>query len=568
MNNDISSLGYLPHIVLGLYLMVLLGIGVVGFRRSKASEEDYYLAGRAQGWFVTAMTIMATFFSSGAMLGVPGQVYKNGAIWLLFALNVPLSGASIYLLGSRIARVGRVKGYITPGDMVSDYYGSASALRILTVIIGLLYAIPYVVMQIKAGGILAEKLFDAENSFAIGASLLALVTMLYIMAGGMRSVAWTDALQGILLISGMLIGGAAVVWSLGGISGAMNAIAKLPTRSLSAPGTTGEWPAWRMFTVCLYGSVGSMIQPAQWMRFYAAQSNSALRRSAMICAVVLSICFLCGAMLVAFAGGALYPLANDAGEYRFAVTGQTQPVLSADIDTMLASGAKLLPHEAVGDSPSNFDQVTMTVLHEQLPAMLGGAGLILITLFSVAVMAASMSTADSNLHSLSALLTRDIYDRFIRPNASQSERAWVGRAVIALATIAALMLVLISETSETFNPVEEIAALMIFAIAFSSQILPVAFDMLYFRRGTRLGAIAGVITGLIVVFAFSSFTNTLTEAAGLTDTLARLGKLMDAGMWGLVANAIVFALVSLVTPKLDTQHVETFKALMAPNQKL
>ncbi|MHC4996093.1 MAG: sodium:solute symporter family protein, partial [Planctomycetota bacterium] len=306
MNPEEVNLGYLPHVILGLYLCLLLVIGAVGYYRSKASEEDYYLAGRAQGWFVTSLTIMATFFSSGAMLGVPGQVYKNGAIWLLFALNVPLSGASIYLLGSRIARVGRVKGYITPGDMVSDYYNSAFALRLLTVLIGLLYAVPYVVMQIKAGGILAAKLFEGENAFAIGATVLAAITMLYIMAGGMRSVAWTDTIQGLLLIAGMLVGGAAVIWALGGVEGCFTAINELPNRSLSLNGTTGEWTVWLMFTICLYGSVGSLVQPAQWMRYYAARSNSALRRSAMICAVVLSACFLLGTMLVALGGAALY----------------------------------------------------------------------------------------------------------------------------------------------------------------------------------------------------------------------------------------------------------------------
>jgi SSS family solute:Na+ symporter len=562
MNPETTSLGYLPHIVLGLYLIILMGIGYIGFRRSKLSEEDYYLAGRAQGWFVTSLTIMATFFSSGAMLGVPGQVYKHGAIWVLFALNVPLSGASIYLLGSRIARVGRIKGYITPGDMICDYYRSAWALRLLTVLIGLLYAVPYVVMQIKAGGIIAAQLFEAEHAFAYGASALATITMLYIMAGGMRSVAWTDAIQGLLLIAGMLLGGAAVVWALGGVQGAFTAISELPARTLSAPGTLGEWSPWLMLTVCLYGSIGSLVQPAQWMRFYAARSNAALRRSAMICAVVLSVCFLCGTMLVAMGGGALYPLADEQGAYRFAVDGQSEPVLSADIDGMIAEGATLLPHPEVGDTASEFDQIMMAVMRDQLPAMLGGAGLLLVTLFSVAVMAASMSTADSNLHTLSALLTRDIFDRFIHPGASQTQRAWVGRAVIAIATLVALAMVLISETSTTFNPVQEIGKLMILAIAFSCQLLPVAFDMLYFRRGTRLGAIAGMIAGLVIVFTFTPFASGATESLGLAETLKSLSKHVHAGMWGLMTNTLVFIIVSTFTPRLEEQHIEDFKHMM------
>ena len=96
MNPSINSdLGWLPHICLAGYLIFLLVIGIWGLRKSRASEEDYYLAGRGQGWLVSSLTIMATFFSSAAMLGAPGMVYKEGVVFALFALNVPLSGIVI-----------------------------------------------------------------------------------------------------------------------------------------------------------------------------------------------------------------------------------------------------------------------------------------------------------------------------------------------------------------------------------------------------------------------------------------------------------------------------------------
>ena len=99
------------------YLFVLLGLGVVGYLKSTPSEEDYYLAGRNQGWFVTSLTIIATFFSAFAFLGAPGLVYRHGAVFALFALNVPLAGAAVYLLGARIRRVGQAKHFVTPADM-------------------------------------------------------------------------------------------------------------------------------------------------------------------------------------------------------------------------------------------------------------------------------------------------------------------------------------------------------------------------------------------------------------------------------------------------------------------
>ena len=188
---ETTGLGSTPYIVLGLYLLLLLFFGIQGYRRRQGeSEEDYYLAGRSQGWVVSALTIMATFFSSFALLGAPGMVYRDGVVFALFSLNVPVAGVAIYLLGDRIRKIGRQHGYITPADMISAHYQSRVGLRLLVAFVGLLYAVPYVVMQIQAGGILSQQLFPGTDAFEIGAGLLALVTMLYIMTGGMRSVAW------------------------------------------------------------------------------------------------------------------------------------------------------------------------------------------------------------------------------------------------------------------------------------------------------------------------------------------------------------------------------------------
>ena len=128
---------------------------------------------------------MATFFSSFALLGAPGMVYRDGVVFALFSLNVPVAGVAIYLLGNRIRKIGREHGYVTPADMIASHYQSRLGLRLLVALVGLLYAVPYVVMQIQAGGILSQQLFPGRGAFEIGAGLLALGAMVYIMAGGM-----------------------------------------------------------------------------------------------------------------------------------------------------------------------------------------------------------------------------------------------------------------------------------------------------------------------------------------------------------------------------------------------
>ncbi len=535
---EAGALGSLPYVVLGGYLLMLLAFGIAGWRRSTNSEEDYYLAGRGQGWLVSSLTIMATFFSSFALLGAPGMVYRDGVVFALYALNVPLSGASVYFFGAKIRRVGRARGHVTPGDMISEYYGSPTALRLLVALIGALYAIPYVVMQIKAGGILSAQMFPGENSFEVGAVLLSLITMFYIMIGGMRSVAWTDVVQGLLLMGGMLIGGLAVVAALGGPVAFFGKVAELPAKSLSVPGTNGFWSPEMLLTVCMFASVGSLVQPAQWMRFYAARSTNTLRRSALIFGVALTACFLFGVMLVGLGGQALYPLVDAAGDY----------YTSAD--------GKLLPNPAVGDSASGFDNILVVVLNDHLPQMLGGFGALLASLIMVAIMAAAMSTADSNLHSLSAVLTRDIYDRFVRPGAGQKERTWVGRGIIMLATVVSTVLVIVAHRSAV-DPLAMIATLGLFAIAFSSQLLPVTFDMLYVRRGTRAGAVAGMITGLAIVFFISPFM-ALDLGPGVADMRKAMLGMIDKGAWGLIGNVAVFAVVSRFTRPVDPEKMAEF----------
>jgi SSS family solute:Na+ symporter len=521
-----GDLGYAPHAILCLYLLLLLFFGIVGYLKSSATEEDYYLAGRGQGWCVSSLTIMATFFSSFALLGAPGMVYRDGIVFALFSLNVPLAGASVYVLGSRIRRLGRERGYVTPCEMIADHYGSPLALRLLVALIGVLYAVPYVVIQIQAGGILSQRMFaDTPHAFEGGAAALALITVVYIAIGGMRSVAWTDVVQGSLLVGGMLLAGVAVVAIAGGVGPFLEALTRLPPKSLSAPGTSGHWTPELLFTASVFASLGSMVQPAQWMRFFAASSDAVLRRSALVFATVLTTCFFFGVMLVGLGGQVLYPLVDDAGVYR------------------LTGAGRLLPHPAVGTSPGEFDQILVVVLQEHLPELLGPAGAIVTSLVLVAIMAAAMSTADSNLHAMSALLTRDVYARFVRPGAGRSERTWMGRIVIGLTALLALALVLVGRHSE-HNPLSMIVILGLLAIAFATQLLPVTVDILFLGRATLAGAISGIVVGLAVVLGLSPFFPPLPGGDSLSNLLSDVKKMMDTGAWGLLANAATMALVS------------------------
>jgi SSS family solute:Na+ symporter len=542
-----TEMGTTPIVVLILYMLMLLIFGIVAYLKSSGSEEDYYLAGRGQGVLVTVLTIMATFFSSAAMLGIPGLIYKDGMAFLFFALNLPVSGAVIYILGSRIWRLGRIRGYVTPADLVTDYYGGSGLLRSLVALVGFLYVIPYIIMQIKAGGYLAQRMFPNAESitflgsqygiFEAGTIALSILTMVYVLIGGMRSVAWTDVVQGILLLSGMMIAGLATVMAMGGPVSFFQELANLPAEAQSLPGPSGGWSPWKLMTICIFASLGTMIQPGQWMRYYAARSTMTLKQSALIFALILPACFLVGVMLVGLGARVLYPPSDETGT--------------------------LLPHPSIGSSASEFDQVVVAMLQEHIPLLLGaGFGVVVVSVILVAIMAASMSTADSNLHALSAVLTRDVYDKFVRPKAGDREKTWFGRGVIIVATLLALWLVRVGEDNPDFQPLALIAQLMFVAIAFSGQLLPLAIDVLFVRKGTQTGAIWGMISGILVVFLFTPFP-TLMFGEGFGNTFGSitgtLGKLFDIGFVGVAVNTLVFVIVSKFTQAPDKEHIQRFQ---------
>jgi SSS family solute:Na+ symporter len=325
-------------------------------------------------------------------------------------------------------------------------------------------------------------------------------------------VAWTDVIQGLLLLSAMLLSGVAIVHALGGMGGYFDAVSKLDGELLTMPAAGQRFNAWSAVTFCAFASLASIVQPAQWMRFYSARDGDTLRKTAIVFSTILPICFLLGVFLVGLGGRALYPMVEGA-----LPAGMSKP-----------------------------DDIVIHVISQQFPVIFGSFGLFLIALILVAVMAASMSTADSNLHALSAVVTRDLYHP-LRPGSSEKERAWVGRAVIVLATLCATAL---TYWGAQGNLLKTITTFFFMAMAFSAQLLPLAIDILFLKKGTRQGAIAGLAAGIVTVFLFPPLGSLiLGEDNPVTLLTADLKTLLDVGFCGIVVNVIVFGLVSLVTRK-------------------
>jgi len=510
-----------PLVVIFLYLVVVFSIGAYAWWRGRVTADDYYISARSQGYLVTALAIMATFFSSFAMLGAPGMLYKGGIGFVFFMLNVPICGALIWIIGKPLWALGKRYGYITPSDLVADYFKS-DTLRVLIAVLGFIYIIPYAVIQFKGGGYLFDVITQSSDvhlgffhlsngvitlgrfsapTYAAGAILLASITMIYTIMGGMRAVCWTDLFQGALLVIGMLAGGFIVLYQLGGVTNLFKEVAAIKSSTIpegtfiTLPGPAKMYPVAMIFTFTLVASFGTMASPSQWMRYYSAKGPDALRKSMIIFAVVLTACYFFGTAYIGLGGRVLFP----------------------DVTP---------------------DTVYLEILHKYLP-------LVLASFFVTTIMAAAMSTANANLHALSALVTKDIYMRFLRRNAGEREVVWIGRMIILLASVFALWIAMIPD-------IGMIVQIGLISMAASLQMFPSLIGPLYWKGATRAGTIWGILLGMAVLLVTFQPGWFGIEAFGRSP----LG--IHYGFWGFAVNLATLYLVSKLTSPPPAEALKRF----------
>ena len=198
----------------GLYWSYCIFWGIKGAITSKTSE-DYFVAGRSIGTWVFVLAATATSFSGWTFVGHPGKILTDGlpyAFASFYALTIPFTGV---LFLRRQWVLGRVYNYVTPGEMYSDYYGGNS-MRALTVLVAFLFSVPYLGIQLRASGALFNVLTDGLISTNLGMILLSAVVVIYVASGGLKSVAYVDCAQAILLALGIIVLGVITIKWIGG----------------------------------------------------------------------------------------------------------------------------------------------------------------------------------------------------------------------------------------------------------------------------------------------------------------------------------------------------------------
>jgi len=445
-------------IVLIIYFIAMLSIGVAFFFKSKASsDKDYFLGGKSMGPWVTAMSAQASDMSAWLLMGLPGSIlaFGLGEAWIGIGLALG-TALNWILIARRLRRFSEAAGdSITLPQYLSNRFATKSkALQIICAVVFLVCFTVYVASAFVAGTKVFTSLFpDIEPGVAM--LIFAVILIVYTFLGGYKAVCWTDFFQGLLMLAAVMAVPIIIVVTR---SPELTSEALAPVGDYTfvdslfkaSPATIANGLAW---------GLGYFGMPHILVRFMAIKKPSMVKKSATV-AIIWVVLALVAVIFIGTFGRMLI-------------------------------GAELLDAGAQ-------DMVFVELARDLFPA--GVTGFLL-----AAIIAASMSTADSQLLVASSSFTSDIYKPIIRKNASNKEVLWVGRIVVLIVAVVAYFIA--SSKSEGAQAIMDLVsnAWAGFGSAFGSVVILSVF----WKRFTYKGALAGIIAGAltdVLWFAFLSHT--------------------------------------------------------------
>lgn len=441
-----------------LYLVVMLAAGFLAYRRT-LNLGDYILGGRQLGPGVTAFSASASDMSGWLLLGLPGYAYAAGfeAFWLAAGL---LAGTWLNwrLVAERLRRyTHHLNDAMTLPDFLEKRFRDDSRyLRSISAIFILLFFTFYASSGLVAGGKLFNTVFEIPYGYAVLIGTLVIVS--YTFLGGFLAVSWTDVIQGLMMLAALMIVPFVVIFELGGWTATMSSIEQgNPHLTSMLTTTTGDTLGIITALSLLGWGLGYFGQPHILARFMAIKDPAHLGNARRIATSWVAIT-LTGAILVGVAGAVYLP-------------------------TPL-SGA---------ESEKVFMQLVSVLFHPVL------AGVLL-----AAILAAIMSTADSQLLVAASALAEDFYRARWRRQAGEQELVRVGRITVVVIAIIAMVL--------AWNPENRVLDLVAYAWAgFGAAFGPTLVLALYWRNMTRNGALAGMITGGVTVIIWKQLTGGLFD---------------------------------------------------------
>ncbi len=428
----------IPSLILLAYLLVTLLIGFRFRKQASTGIDEFYLAGRNLSPLILFFTMMATNFSAFTIFGLSGAGYRIGyAFYPVMGFGTGFMALSFFLIGIKILRLSKDRGYITPSDFISDRYRSP-LLRLVFSGVLVLFTLPYIAIQTIASGKTLHSLIGLP--YLAGAVLITVFITLYVGLGGLRSIAWTDVIQGAMILVFTVTAFGIIVRGAGGFTAVNQALLQSNPGHLSRPGAGGAFPPGIWFGYFVLWFFADPMFPQLFQRFMAARNERSLKWTVILYPLVCTFLFF-----FTVAIGVI-------GKYVF-------PDLPVE----------------------QTDTVFPLLLNRY-------AGQVLSALLLTGSIAALMSTLDSQLLTVSSIIIRDLPSRRFKSNAFR-------RFLIVIIALSGLLIAI--------NPPDTILE-FINKTSFNglAVLAPTVIGGLYWRGGNRYGALASIASGELMVVLF------------------------------------------------------------------
>jgi len=423
-----------------LFLAIIFIIGFWASTYLKTSDsflQEYFLGGRQLGGFILAMTMTATYGSASSFIGGPGAAYTQGLGWVLLSMAQLATGYFVLMiLGKKFAIVTRKYKAVTLVDFLKERYESKWVVLLSAASI-IIFLFSAMAAQWVGGGRLIESVTGLSYTSAL--FIFAASVLIYVVIGGFRAVALTDAVQGTVMFIGTLILLIATIIAGGGIPNIISDLTAENPKLITPYGFDGGLTPLYVSSFWILVGVGVVGLPQITVRAMSYKNSKAMHRAIIIGTVVIGFIMLGMHLIGVFARSVLPGIE---------VPDTVMPLLAMEI----------------------------------LPAWL--AGLVL-----AAPMAAIMSTVDSLLLLVSSAVVKDVYLNYIQPKASNQR---VKNLSFGVTTVLGVLVFLIA-----LSPPDLIIWLNLFSFGGleAAFIWPVVMG-LYWRRGNKYGAISSMIVGV------------------------------------------------------------------------
>lgn len=498
-------------LVIVVYIAGMVGIGV-WFSKKNNDVSDFYLGGRKLGPLVTAMSAEASDMSSYLLMGLPGLAYISGLAdvgWT--AIGLALGTYFNWLIvAKRLRRYSAKAGNaITIPDFFSNRFRDKShALLGISALIIVIFFIPYTASGFAACGKLFSNLFGISYIPAMLTSAVIIVG--YTALGGFLAASTTDFIQSIVMTLALLIVVVFGVQTAGGVDVVIDNASKLPgylsmtATHLADTNSAGGYGALTIVSTLAWG-LGYFGMPHILLRFMAIEDDSKLKLSRRVASVWVVI-----SMGVAIVIGII--------GYSMSKIGAIETLSGSDSETLIIKTAQLLSS------------------HGALAVIL--AGIIL-----AGILACTMSTADSQLLAASSSISQNILKDVL--HLKISEKATMAAARLTVVGIAVLAIFIARD------PNSSIFGIVSFAWAgFGAAFGPVMLFSLFWRRTTRFGALAGMISGGVTVFVWKYL---IRPIGGVWDVYELLPAFLIA--------CIFIVAVSLLTKAPEQEILDEFDSV-------